>query len=115
MVIGALIAVPPLSADMKWISAQKLRSASELELSLVPSYLNPQNSFKYLNSIRAFEESGLTQLAHKYSREALNFNPDSYDLWRALYLIQASSSAEREEAIKNMKRLDPLNPDVTAN
>jgi hypothetical protein len=43
MVIGALVAVPPLSADMKWLTAQKSRSANELELSLVPSYLNPQN------------------------------------------------------------------------
>lgn len=114
MVIGALIAVPPLNADMKWLSAQKTRSASDLELSLAPSYLNPQNSFKYLNSIRVFEESGLTQLSHKYALEAIRFNSDSYDLWRALYIIQASSAAEREEAVANMKRLDPLNPDVTA-
>jgi hypothetical protein len=114
MVVGALLAVPPLSADMKWLSAQRSRSVSQFEQSLEPSYLNPQNSFKYLNSVKAFEDSNLTDLSHKYTLEALKFNPDSYDMWRALYLIKASTVEERDLAVQNMKRLDPLNPDVTA-
>ena len=114
MVVGALLAVPPLSADMKWLSAQKSRSVIQFEQSLVSSYLNPQNSFKYLNSVKAFEDSNLTDLSHKYTLEALKFNPDSYDMWRALYLIKASTGEERDLAVQNMKRLDPLNPDVTA-
>jgi hypothetical protein len=66
-----------------------------------------------LNSIKAFEESGLNQLSHKYALEALKFNPDSFDLWHALFILRDSSTIEREEAVRNMKRLDPLNPDVT--
>ena len=64
--------------------------------------------------MKAFEDSNLTDLSRKYTLEALKFNPNSYDMWRALYLIKASTTEERNLAVQNMKRLDPLNPDVTA-
>jgi len=112
--IGALIAVPPLSADMKWMSARESRSVEALERSLVPSYLNPQNSFKYVGLVSVFEGNALFDLSHKYALESVRFNPSSYDSWRQLYFIKNSTAAERELALENMKRLDPLNPDVTA-
>lgn len=115
LVIGGLIAAPPISADLKWMDAQRTRSVVELEKSLAPAYLNPQNSIKYVNSIRAFEESGLFDLARKYALQATEFNPDNYDSWRALYVIQNSTEAEKLIALNNMKRLDPLNPNVESN
>jgi tetratricopeptide (TPR) repeat protein len=114
-VVGGLIAAPPISADLKWMDAQRTRSVVELEKSLAPAYLNPQNSIKYVNSIRAFEESGLFDLARKYALQATEFNPDNYDNWRALYVIQNSTEAEKLIALNNMKRLDPLNPNVESN
>jgi hypothetical protein len=115
LVIGGLIAAPPISADLKWMDAQRTRSVAELEKSLVPAYLNPQNSNKYVDSIRTFEESGFFDLARKYALQATEFNPDNYDSWRALYVIQNSTEAEKLAALNNMKRLDPLNPDVESN
>jgi hypothetical protein len=115
LVIGGLIAAPPISADLKWRDAQRTRSVAELEKSLVPAYLNPQNSNKYVNSIRAFEESGFFDLARKYALQATDFNPENYDSWRALYVIQNSTEAEKLAALENLKRLDPLNPDVESN
>jgi hypothetical protein len=111
--VGALIAIPPVSADMKWMSAQRSGNAAQLEESLSPSYMNPQNSFKYLSSVIAFEQSNLNELSHKYALEAIAFNPDNFDIWRALYTLKASTPQEREMALKKMKELDPLNPDVT--
>jgi hypothetical protein len=46
--------------------------------------------------------------------EAVAWNPESFDLWKTLYLIRNSSAQEKELALDNMKRLDPLNPDVTS-
>ena len=42
------------------------------------------------------------------------FNPDYFDAWRVLYSISKATEADKEEAVKNMKRLDPKNPDVLA-
>jgi O-antigen ligase len=114
MVIGALIAIPPLSADMKWMSARDSRSVEELEMSLAATYLNPQNSFKYVSIVAVFEGNALFELSHKYALEATKFNPSSYDSWRQLYFIKNSTASERKLALAKMKYLDPLNPDVTA-
>lgn len=112
--VGLLIALPPFTADVKWRSAQVLRSVEALEDSMKPSFFNPPNLVKYLNNIQLFEENNLSDLAHKYALESVEWNPESYDLWRALYFVRNSTPEEKALALKNMKRLDPLNPDVTA-
>jgi hypothetical protein len=81
---------------------------------MVSSYFNPQNSMKFLTNIQELEQSNLPDLAHEYALQAVKWNSESYDLWRILYLIRNSTPAEKEKALLNMKRLDPLNPDVTA-
>ena len=112
--IGFLVSLPPVSADVKLRSAQVSRNAIELEKTMEPSSFNPLNSQKYILNIQAFEGSGLFELSHKYALRAVEWNPEAYELWRILYLIKNSTAVEKELAIKNMKRLDPLNPDVTA-
>lgn len=108
-VIGMLVAVPPLSADTKWRSAQSSQDANRFVALLIPSYLNPLNSFEFNNVIGVFETSGLTELAHKHGLEAVKHFPDSYDAWRNLSRLSKSTDLERQLAIENMKRLDPLN------
>jgi hypothetical protein len=114
MVIGAIIASPPLASDTKWRSAQLAQSVSLLEASLTPSFMNPQHATRYLLSIQAFEGSNLPELAHKYAQAAVKFDSDSFELWKVFYLLSASTPEEKSIALENMKRLDPLNPDVTS-
>jgi len=114
IVLGAIIVSPPLASDTKWRSAQVARSVPLLEASLAPSFMNPQHTTRYLVSIQAFEESNLPALAHKYAQEAVKFDSENFELWKVFYLIQASTPEEKALALENMKRLDPLNPDVTA-
>jgi len=112
ILIGALIAWPALNADLKWSSAQVSRDIIKFDESLKPTYMNPQNSYKYGISIQALEKSGLSEKARQYALAAIEFNPDSFEAWKTLYLISASTDAEKARAIQNMKRLDPLNPDI---
>jgi hypothetical protein len=114
LVLGAIIVSPPLASDTKWRSAQVAQSVPLLEASLTPSFMNPQNSTRYLVSIQAFEGSNLTELAHKYAQAAVKFDSDNFELWKVFYLIQASTPEEKALALENMKRLDPLNPDIAA-
>jgi len=111
-VVGLLIAVPPLSADAKWRNAQTAQSATLIEASLKPSYLNPQNTFKFASIVGVFESNGLTDLAHIYAIKAVAFDKDSFESWRNLYQLSKSTEEERALALANMKRLDPLNPNV---
>jgi hypothetical protein len=113
-VIGLLIALPPLTADVKWRSAQLTQTVPTLEDSMRANYFNPQNSVKYLTNIQTLEQSNLFEMSHKYALEAVKWNPEAFELWKFLYLIRDSTAEEKALALENMKRLDPLNPDVTS-
>jgi hypothetical protein len=111
-VVGLLIASPPYSADAKWRSALLSQNAQKVEAALVPGYLNPMNSYKYTSAVQLFESSKLNDLALKYAKIAVEFNPNHYDSWRVLYFITKSSPEDKAIALENMKRLDPNNPNV---
>jgi hypothetical protein len=111
-VIGLLIAVPPYSADAKWRSALVSQDLKTVEAALAPGYLNPANSYKYVNAIQLLESSKLFDLAYKYALIAVDFNPNNFDSWRVLYLITNSTAEDKVRAMENMKRLDPNNPNV---
>jgi hypothetical protein len=113
--LGFIVAFPPLAADASLRTAQVSRDAVKLESTMSASYFNPMNTQKFILNIQAFEESGLFDLSHKYALEGVKWNSESYELWRLLYLIKNSTQEERNLAAINMKKLDPLNPDVLAN
>jgi hypothetical protein len=112
--VGLLVALPPLLSDAKWRSAQLARTAQGIETTMQSAYFNPVNSYKYVMNIQQLESSNLFDLSHKYALEGVKWNPENYDLWRTLYFIKNSTADERALALENMKRLDPLNPDVTS-
>jgi hypothetical protein len=114
VVVGALIAVPPMSADMKWKSALKAQNVQQVEAALTPSYLAPRDSARMAQAVLLLENSKLPDLAYKYAKEAVAFSPNYFDAWRVLYSISKSTEADKAEAVANMKRLDPENPDVLA-
>jgi O-antigen ligase len=114
VVIGALIAVPPLSADSKWRAAILSQNAQTVESVLTPSYLTPADTYRYISAVQTFESSKLYDLAYKYAQIGVAFNPESSDAWRMLYAISKSTQADKDLALANMKRLDPKNPDVLA-
>jgi hypothetical protein len=114
IVIGLLIASPPLSADTKWKSALDSRDARKVEESLQPSFLNPSDSARLSQAINLLAASNLNDMAHTIALKAVKFNKDSTDAWGNLYSLPNSTLKEKELALQNMKRLDPLNPDVTA-
>jgi hypothetical protein len=111
-VIGLLIAVPPYSGDAKWRSAIGSQNVEQVEAALVSSYLNPMNSYKYASAVQLLEGSKLNDLALKYAKLGVEFNPDYFDAWRLLYYVTNSSPEDKALALENMKRLDPKNPNV---
>jgi len=114
LVVGALIAVPPMSADMKWKSALTAQNVTQVEAALAPSYLAPRDSARMAQAVILFENSKLPDLAYKYALEGVAFSPTYFDAWRVLYGATKATQADKDLALANMKRLDPKNPDVVA-
>lgn len=113
-VAGLIIFIPPLSADIQWRKAQLSRAVEPIQSSMIATYFNPPNSYKYLTNIQVLEENQLFDLSHRYALEAVKWNPEAFELWKTLYFVKNSTESERALALQNMKRLDPLNPDVTS-
>jgi hypothetical protein len=111
-VVGLLIAVPPFSSDSNWNSALKSGDLNKIENSLQTSYLNPQNSNRYVLLFQLLEENKLYDLSYKYAKIATEFNPQSFDAWQMLYYSQKSTPAEKAKAKDNLLKLDPLNPNI---
>jgi hypothetical protein len=109
LVVGAIIAVPPLSADIKWMTALKAQNVESLEQSLTGDYLSPLNSMRLAQATQTLERSGLHDLAIKYARLGVEFNPDYDDAWETLYFLKYSTPAERMKAREKLILLDPLN------
>jgi hypothetical protein len=114
IVVGLLVAVPPLAADMKWRAALKTQDATKVMAALTPGYLNPTDSQRLAQAVQLFATNNLLDQAHQVALRGISFNPDYFDAWRILYALSNSTAYEKAEALKNMKRLDPLNPDVLA-
>jgi O-antigen ligase len=114
VVAGALIAVPPMSADMAWKSAVKAQNVQQVEAALTPSYLKPRDSARLAQAVLLLENSKLPDLAYKYAKEGVEFNPEYFDAWRVLYSVSKATQEDKDLALSNMKRLDPKNPDVLA-
>jgi O-antigen ligase len=111
LVIGALIAVPPLSADMKWMTALKAQNVESLEKSLTGDYLTPLNSLRLAQAAQTLERSGLNELAIKYARMGVEFNSNYDDAWETLYYMKLTTPEEKVKARKKLITLDPLNPE----
>ena len=111
-VIGVLIAVPPMSADMKWKSALESQQLPKVEAALQGGYLQPTSSARIAQAVQLFEQNKLPDQAYIYAKKGVEFNPDYSDAWKMLYYTSKSTEAEKAGALKNLKRLDPYNPDV---
>lgn len=114
VVVGLLIAVPPLSADTKWRSALNSKDANKVMAALQPGYMNPSDSQRYAQAVQLFASSNLMDQAREIALRATVYNPDYFDAWKILYYLSNTTEDEKALALKNMKRLDPRNPDVTA-
>lgn len=114
VVVGFLVAFPPLSADATWKSALASQDIAKVEAALKPSYLTPRDSYRMAQAVLLFENNKLHEQAYRYALEGVKFNPDYFDAWRVLYSLTNATQADRDLALANLKRLDPNNPDVLA-
>jgi hypothetical protein len=111
-ILGMLIAVPPLSADMKWYAAQRSQDVNKLISTLDSNYMNPLSSFRFNNIVGVLETNNFSDQAREVALRAVAYNPESFESWRNITLLKSSSAEERLLAYKNMKILDPLNPNI---
>jgi O-antigen ligase len=110
VVVGALIALPPLTSDINWKASFTNINLQTIEEDTKVTYFKPTNSNQLVNAGIILESNNLYDLAYKYAKRAVEFNPDDFPSWQLLLSVTNSTLEDKVQATANMKRLDPLNP-----
>jgi O-antigen ligase len=110
LIVGLILAAPPINADMKWSDLQRTRDANLLTSALAGTYMVPVSSFRLAQAVELLENSNLPDLAIQYARKGVEFNPNSFNAWQMLYLSTNANLEEKNKATQMMELLDPLNP-----
>ena len=109
LIIGALIAMTPLrnSIEARSLSGETTIGAVE-EFGMRDS-LNPELSILMAGNLadNKFEENALRVI-----RNTVKNNPDNYFAWKLIASIPSAGPEEIAQAQLQMKRLDPLNPEL---
>lgn len=112
IVIGALVAVPPFTSDFNWRSSFNNLNLQTIEEETKATYFTPTTSFQLVSSGILFETNKYYDLSYKYAKRAVEFNPNDFRSWQLLLSVTNATLEDKAQATINMKRLDPLNPQL---
>lgn len=107
--IGLLIALPPFINDAEWRSSLKSQDATKV---MAISTKWPIDSYRLGNNAILLENSKLTEQAIQLARKGIEYNPNYFDAWRVLQSLTNATTSEKAQALKMMKKLDPLNTTI---
>jgi O-antigen ligase len=107
--MGALIAMPPYLASTKFKSAMESGNATMVEDS---AYLWPLDPARMLQAAGLLYDSKLQAQAISVLVDATKEFPDYYGTWGTLYQLPEATPEQKAAALVQMKRLDPLNPNL---
>ena len=107
--LGVLVALPPYLAETKYKSAMASGNATMVEDA---AYLWPLDPVRMLQTAGLLYNSKLTSQALSIVVDATKEFPEYYGTWNTLYQLAEATPEQKAEALVQMKRLDPLNPNL---
>lgn len=108
MVVGFIIAFPPVRADIAWRSALKVGNAGAVESAMD---MWPRNQRTLNSGIVLFANNGLPEKALEWARIDVKEHGENFVAWYTLYQLQGVSANEKAQILVKLKQLDPLNPE----
>jgi O-antigen ligase len=109
-VLGILGGMPPYVASVKYRSAFKTTSAQVFQGA---AYLWPPDPSRMIQVARTLNENtNLEVNALEVAVDTVAQFPDNYDAWASLYAMKLVSVEQKAQALAQMKRLDPSNPEL---
>jgi O-antigen ligase len=108
-VVGLLVGLPPFIASAQFKSAYTSGNAVKVEKS---AYIWPDEPMRYGQVGLVLQSNKLDAQAHKVVDAALLKFPNEFGLWSLAATLSTATPEQIAEAKKQMKRLDPFNPDV---
>jgi O-antigen ligase len=108
-IVGVLVGMPPYLASAKYKSALETGNPTVIQEA---AYIWPVDSSRMIQVARTLNENKLEDQGLQVAQDAVERFPDSFGVWATLNSMNKASAEQKAEAMSQMKRLDPLNPNL---
>ena len=108
-VFGVLVSMPPYVASARYKGAQETGNPTVIQQA---AYIWPVEAGRMIQISVTLNENKFETEALKVTLDATSRFPDSYLAWAALSIMKNATAEQKAQALKQMKRLDPLNPNL---
>jgi O-antigen ligase len=109
LIVGVLVGIPPYLASAKYKSALE---TSNLQVIQEAAYIWPTDPLRMIQVALTLNENKLEASGLQVSVDAVSKFPDNFGAWAALSTMKNATPEQKEEALSQMRRLDPLNPNL---
>jgi hypothetical protein len=108
-VLGVLVGMPPYVASAKFKSALETSNPIVVQQA---AYIWPIDSSRMIQVAVTLNDNKLEAQGLQVALDATKKFPDNYSVWAVLDLMKSATAEQKAQAQKEMKRLDPLNPNL---
>jgi len=108
-VLGLLIGMPPYVASAKYKNALETRNPQVIQKA---AYIWPHDPSRMIQVASALNENKLVAEGLQVAADAVVKFPDNYGVWATLGTMTSVTAEQKAEALVQMRRLDPLNPNL---
>jgi O-antigen ligase len=109
LIVGVLVGMPPYLASAKYKSALE---TSNPQIIQEAAYIWPTDSSRMIQVAMTLNENKFEDQGLLVALDAVERFPDNYGVWGILNLMKKATDTQKAEALEQMKRLDPLNPNL---
>lgn len=107
-VVGAAIAFAPYRAASSFLSALKTQN---VEIIVASASLKPFDRYRILYVADILSQNQKYSGAFTLLNQGTKLFPDSYEIWRQIFINPASTPEQVASAKSQLRRLDPFNPE----
>jgi O-antigen ligase len=108
-VLGVLVGMPPYLASVKYKSALETGNPQVIQDA---AYIWPLDYSRMVQVAMTLNENKLESQGLQVALDATKKFPDNYSVWAALDAMKSATVEQKAQALAQMKRLDPLNPNL---
>jgi O-antigen ligase len=109
LVIGVLVGMPPYLASAQYKGALETSNPQVIQDA---AYIWPTDPSRMIQVAMTLNENKLEDQGLQVAQDAVERFPENFGVWATLNSMNKASVEQKAEALAQMKRLDPLNPNL---
>jgi O-antigen ligase len=109
LIVGVLVGMPPYLASAKYKGALETSNPNVIQES---AYIWPVDPSRMIQVAATLNENKLENQGLQVALDAVERFPDNYQVWATLNSMNSATAEQKAQALVQMKRLDPLNPNL---